>query len=70
MTVKSWEDDWWSEPKTMTVHTDTPEMIVRYPKSQGGHFKVKVIQKPNPIGFRARLPGDKHPITSISRGGR
>lgn len=42
---------------SMTVHTDTPSAKVTY--YNGPHkFSVIVRQKPNPIGFHARLPGD------------
>jgi len=42
---------------TCTVHTDTPEAKVTY--SNGDRtFAVIVRQKPNPIGFHAKLPGD------------
>ena len=47
-----------TSPDTMTVHEVRREAIVSYPKPGGGTFKVKVRQKPNPIGFHARLPGD------------
>ena len=42
---------------TCTVHTDTPAVKVTY--HNGPHkFSVIVRQKPNPIGFHVRLPGD------------
>lgn len=44
---------------TITVHEEQRSAIVRYPKPKGGSFKVKFVQKPNPIGFHARLPGDR-----------
>ena len=44
---------------TITVHEETREVLVRYPKPNGGTFTVRVRQKPNPIGFHARLPGSK-----------
>ncbi|MGH8465096.1 MAG: hypothetical protein ACRER5_13175 [Pseudomonas sp.] len=43
---------------TVTVHTDTPSAKVTYRNDNGAKFAVIVRQKPNPIGFRARLPGD------------
>lgn len=44
---------------TATVHTDTPTAKVTYRNEHGGKFSVIVRQKPNPIGFHAKLPGDK-----------
>ena len=45
---------------TVTVHTDTASAKVTYPNPNGGKpFRVMVHQKPNSIGFHARLPGDK-----------
>ena len=43
---------------TVTVLTDTPTAKVTYRSDDGGRFRVIVRQKPNPIGFAARLPGD------------
>jgi hypothetical protein len=43
---------------TMTVHTDTPSVKVTYHSPCGKRFRVIVRQKPNPIGFHVRLPGD------------
>jgi tRNA (Thr-GGU) A37 N-methylase len=45
-------------PDTMTVHEETREALVKY-ASPTGTFTVRVRQKPNPIGFHARLPGDR-----------
>ena len=38
-----------------------PEKTARvtYHGDEGKKFRVIVRQKPNPIGFRAKLPGDK-----------
>lgn len=45
---------------TVTVHEDTKSAKVTYPNANGGKpFRVIVHQKPNPIGFHARLPGDR-----------
>lgn len=41
-----------------TVHTDTPEVKVTYRGADGAKFRTIFRQKPNPIGFHARLPGD------------
>lgn len=43
---------------TITVHTDTPSAKVTYHGNDGKRFRVIVRQKPNPIGFHVRLPGD------------
>lgn len=44
---------------TATVHTDTPSAKVTYHGENGAKFRVVITQKPNPIGFHAKLPGDK-----------
>lgn len=41
------------------VHTDTPSVKVTYRNEEGSRFNLIFRQKPNPIGFHARLPGDK-----------
>lgn len=44
---------------TTFVHTDTPQVKITYHGEDGSKFRVMVTQKPNPIGFHARLPGDR-----------
>lgn len=44
---------------TVTVHEATRSAKVTYSNEQGAAFRVMVHQKPNPIGFAARLPGDR-----------
>lgn len=45
---------------TLTVHEEAKEAKVTYPARDGGRpFRVIVRQKPNPIGFHVRLPGDR-----------
>jgi hypothetical protein len=44
---------------TVTVHTDTPEAKVTYRGPNGAKFSAIFRQKLNPIGFHARLPGDR-----------
>jgi hypothetical protein len=45
---------------TVTVHEETKSAKITYPNLTGGKpFRVVVHQKPNPIGFHARLPGDR-----------
>ena len=54
--------DGWNEHvsrATVTVYTDTPEAKVTYRGANGAKFSAIFRQKPNPIGFHARLPGDK-----------
>lgn len=52
--------DGWSQLSraTVTVHTDTPPAKVTWSNAEGKTFRAIVRQKPNPIGFHARLPGD------------
>lgn len=44
---------------TVTVHEETCSAKVTYKNADGRKFSVMVHQKPNPIGFHAKLPGDK-----------
>lgn len=44
---------------SITVHEDEQSALVKYPRAGGGSFTVRVVRKPNPIGFHARLPGDR-----------
>ena len=58
--MSSYHDGWGQQFRaSVTVHTDTPEAKVTYRNERGDKFSVIVRQKPNPIGFGARLPGDK-----------
>jgi hypothetical protein len=43
---------------TTTVLTNTPEAKVTWRNAAGAKFSAIVRQKPNPIGFHAKLPGD------------
>lgn len=43
---------------TVTVHEEPKSAKVTY-HGPCGKFSVIVHQKPNPIGFHARLPGDR-----------
>lgn len=54
-------DHWHSQLSraTSTVVEETRSAKVTYRNEQGKTFRVMVHQKPNPIGFMARLPGDK-----------
>lgn len=51
---------WWEQPArtTATVIQDTASAKITYRGDDGSKFRVVVHQKPNPIGFAARLPGD------------
>lgn len=44
---------------TVTVLHETKSATVTYRGDGDKLFRVVVHQKPNPIGFHARLPGDK-----------
>lgn len=44
---------------SIVVHEDTRSAKVTYQNEDGKRFRVMVHQKPNPIGFHARLPGDR-----------
>lgn len=43
---------------TIYAHQDTRSVKVTYRGEDGSKFRVVVHQKPNPIGFAARQPGD------------
>ena len=42
-----------------TVWHDPPETRVIWRNADGKAFRAIVRQKPNPIGFHAKLPGDR-----------
>ena len=44
--------------ESIHVHSETQSVKVTYRGEDGSKFRVIVHQKPNPIGFTARLPGD------------
>lgn len=54
-TDKFWDTD---AKATIDVYDVRREAKVTYPGEEGRTFAVIVRVKPNPIGFRARLPGD------------
>lgn len=60
MRLGDWIDDAYG-PDHLAKTFIEPEKIVRvtYRGDDGDKFRVIVRQKPNPIGFRATLPGDK-----------
>lgn len=59
--MSTYNDDYndHAQRASVTVHTDTPEAKVTYRGDDGAKFRFIFRQKPNPIGFGARLPGDK-----------
>jgi hypothetical protein len=59
--VSGYSDHWsYHLPRaSVTVHENPREGTVTYRNEQGDKFRVRVVQKANPIGFGARLPGDK-----------
>lgn len=46
---------------TITAITDTPSVRIIYRNDAGATFCVNAVQKPNPIGFLAKLPSAKRP---------
>lgn len=58
---KAFVDHWgnYQSRDTAFVHQDTRSAKVTYTNDQGNRFRVMVHTKPNPIGFHARLPGDR-----------
>jgi hypothetical protein len=51
---------------TVTVHEATRSAKVTYANDKGETFRVMVHQKPNSIGFHAKLPGDKMKLDPIT----
>lgn len=53
--------DGWSQLSraTSTVHENTQQAKVTWRNNEGKTFSAIVRQKPNPIGFHVRLPGDR-----------
>jgi hypothetical protein len=45
-------------PNAIVIQTDRV-VRVTYAGDHGHRFTVRMVQKPNPIGFRAKLPGDR-----------
>jgi hypothetical protein len=44
---------------TVTVSEEPRSFRVTYRGDTGTQFRVNIVQKPNPIGFHAKLPGDR-----------
>lgn len=44
---------------TIYAHEDQRVVKVTYRGTEGEKFAVRFVQKPNPIGFRATLPGGR-----------
>ncbi len=58
MYVDQWDNQ--NQRATVTVHEEARSAKVTYYSATGGKpFRVMVHQKPNPIGFHVKLPGDK-----------
>lgn len=59
---RSDRDDWDAygpDHLAKTLIEDVKTARVTYRNEDGKRFRVVVRQVPNPIGFRAKLPGDK-----------
>lgn len=52
-------DYWVPMRETIIAHEEPRLAKVTYRGSKGEKFRVMVRQKPNPIGFHVRLPGDR-----------
>lgn len=54
-------DPWYAhQPRaTVMVSEEAKTALVTYRSEDGKAFRVNVVQRPNPIGFRAILPGEK-----------
>lgn len=58
--MSHYSDGWQQNPlPSATVWEDTKTTRVTFKGDDGKRFRVVVRQKPNPIGFRAVLPGDR-----------
>lgn len=58
MSVYVDRDGFQNSRASIEVHEDTRSAKVTYKNTDGRKFSVMVHQKPNPIGFHAKLPGD------------
>ncbi len=60
MRKRNWVDDEgvFQETQTIEVYDNNPSFIVTYRNEEGEYFRVIVTKKDNPIGFRAKFPGD------------
>jgi hypothetical protein len=54
------DDGWYTQHAraTMTVEDSRVQVKVTYHGDNGKKFRVLCVQKPNQIGFHAKLPGD------------
>lgn len=59
--MSGYSDGWADHVSRATIHahSDQPTAKVTYRSGTGKKFRVIVRQRPNPIGFAARLPGDR-----------
>jgi hypothetical protein len=54
------DDDWvHNQRATAYVHEDQRVVKVTYRNEDGKKFSLRFVQKPNPIGFMAKLPGGR-----------
>ncbi len=44
---------------SVTVVEEAKTLRVTYRNDEGGKFRVNFVQRANPIGFRATLPGNR-----------
>lgn len=60
-------DEWGNtQPRaTVTVFEEAREGTITYRNDEGGKFRVRIIQRANPIGFRAALPSPRAPSQSL-----
>ncbi len=67
--MSTYVDEWGNHVSraTVTVTEETKSARVTYRGEDGKRFRVDVVQKPNPIGFGAKLPGDRHSRPSLSK---
>lgn len=55
--VDGWHDQ--HSRATITIEDKRREAMVTYRNATGQSFRVMVVQRANPIGFHAVLPGDR-----------
>lgn len=59
MKASTYVDAWGNHVSraTVTVTEETKSARVTYRGENGNRFRVDVVQRPNPIGFHAHIPG-------------
>ena len=60
MRANTYSDGWNDHvPRATTFVSEEPKSYrVTYRNEHGKAFRVNIVQRPNPIGFNARLPGE------------